>query len=111
MNNTKRTRTNSEWLQQFKEWEESGLSIAAWCKQQNECFHSFKYWRRRLCGSFKNRFPPLKSIDRSSFNEIKDPPSSDTVFNLRVKRFEFIKGLFRSFLLYFRILVRILCYR
>lgn len=47
-----------EWTDKIAVWQKSGLSIAAWCRQNDEGYHRFLYWRRRLqqaakpCGHF-----------------------------------------------------------
>ncbi len=37
-----------EWTEKVAAWRSSGLSIAAWCRQNAEGYHRFLYWRRRL---------------------------------------------------------------
>lgn len=37
-----------EWTDKISAWNESGQSIAAWCRQHDENYHRFLYWRRRL---------------------------------------------------------------
>ena len=37
-----------EWTEKLADWSNSGLSIAAWCRQNDEGYHRFLYWRRRL---------------------------------------------------------------
>ena len=37
-----------QWVEKIAAWRESGLSIAAWCRQNNEGYHRFIYWRKRL---------------------------------------------------------------
>lgn len=47
-----------QWAEKITAWRESGLSIAAWCRQNDEGYHRFLYWRKRLepktqrCGGF-----------------------------------------------------------
>ena len=36
------------WQQTVAEWRDSGLSGAAFCKQQSLAYHRFVYWRRKL---------------------------------------------------------------
>jgi len=40
-----------EWTEKLAAWRSSGLSIAAWCRQNAEGYHRFLYWRKRLEGS------------------------------------------------------------
>jgi hypothetical protein len=37
-----------EWTAKVADWRRSGLSIAAWCREHNEGYHRFIYWRKRL---------------------------------------------------------------
>jgi len=37
-----------QWSEKIAAWQESGLSIAAWCKQNDEGYYRFIYWRKRL---------------------------------------------------------------
>ncbi len=37
-----------QWAEKIAAWRESGLSIAAWCRQNNEGYYRFIYWRKRL---------------------------------------------------------------
>ncbi|MDZ7809996.1 MAG: IS66 family insertion sequence element accessory protein TnpB, partial [Arhodomonas sp.] len=39
------------WQQTLAEWTASGLSGAAFCKQQSLTYHQFVYWRRKLRGA------------------------------------------------------------
>ena len=47
-----------QWAEKIAVWQNSGLSIAAWCRQNDENYHRFLYWRKRLqqgakpCGHF-----------------------------------------------------------
>jgi len=36
------------WQQHITEWEVSGVSGSAYCKQQSLVYHQFVYWRRKL---------------------------------------------------------------
>ena len=38
------------WQQQLFDWQDSGLSGAAFCSRQNLSYHQFTYWRRKLAG-------------------------------------------------------------
>jgi hypothetical protein len=37
-----------EWTDKIADWRASGLSIAAWCRQHDQNYHRFLYWRWRL---------------------------------------------------------------
>jgi hypothetical protein len=49
------------WKENIINQSQSGLSIAAWCRQNQVAVHAFYYWRNKA-------FP--KSIDRANFKEI-----------------------------------------
>jgi hypothetical protein len=48
MNSTARTHY---WQQHIEHWRDTGLSDAAFCKQQSLSYHQFVYWRRKLEGT------------------------------------------------------------
>ncbi|MDW7758957.1 MAG: hypothetical protein SCH72_14825 [Desulfuromonadales bacterium] len=58
---------NQQWAEKIAAWRESGLSIAAWCRQNNEGYHRFLYWRKRVGQKAQSsgRFVQL-SIETSS---------------------------------------------
>ena len=33
-----------QWAKKIAAWQESGLSIAAWCRQNDVGYHRFHYW-------------------------------------------------------------------
>ena len=37
-----------QWTEKIADWRASGLSIAAWCRQNDEGYYRFLYWRKRL---------------------------------------------------------------
>jgi len=37
-----------EWTDKIAHWRASGQSIAGWCRQHDESYHRFLYWRKRL---------------------------------------------------------------
>lgn len=37
-----------EWTDKIADWRASGQSIAAWCRQHDESYYRFIYWRKRL---------------------------------------------------------------
>jgi len=37
-----------QWTEKISAWRDSGLSIAAWCRQNNEGYYRFIYWRKRV---------------------------------------------------------------
>ncbi len=37
-----------QWTEKLAAWRSSGLSAAAWCRQNAEGYHRFRYWKKRL---------------------------------------------------------------
>ncbi len=78
----KKKRSIEEWKHRMSDWERSGKTISVWCEEEGESFHSFKYWRRILSGNY-NRFPPLPTIQKSSFRElpreVEEIPSTNDI--------------------------------
>lgn len=37
-----------QWAAKISTWRESGLSMAAWCREHDESYYRFTYWRKRL---------------------------------------------------------------
>lgn len=42
------TEAQQSWQETIAEWQDSGLSGAAFCKQHSLVYHRFVYWRRKL---------------------------------------------------------------
>jgi hypothetical protein len=57
-----------QWKEKILKQRESGLSIGAWCRQNNINVHTFRYWQ--------NKFLPKPNFNRSAFKEI---PQQKTV--------------------------------
>ena len=38
----------SKWTAKITAWQESGLTVAAWCRNNSVSYYSFLYWRKRL---------------------------------------------------------------
>ena len=53
-----------DWPAKLADWRRSGLSIAAWCRNNAVSYHTFLYWRKRLddrrpdTGTFLQLCPP-----------------------------------------------------
>ena len=56
------------WKKNILKQRESGLSVVAWCRENNFNAHTFGYWQGKL-------FP--KKLESSNFTEIKDKTSSE----------------------------------
>ena len=39
---------SQQWTEKLSDWRRSGLSMAAWCRQNDEGYYRFLYWRKRL---------------------------------------------------------------
>lgn len=52
------------WKETIHKQRESGLSIGAWCRQNNISTHTFRYWLDKIF--------PKTAIDRSAFKEISE---------------------------------------
>ena len=39
-----------KWTDRITAWQQSGLTVAAWCRNNCVSYHSFLYWRKRLQG-------------------------------------------------------------
>ena len=60
----KDSRKNAVWKKKIKSWQESELSAQRWCSENNENYHTFKYWRQAL-----------KSLElQPTFEELKEEP-------------------------------------
>lgn len=47
------------WRQQVNEWQTSGLSGTAFCKQHALTYHQFTYWRQKLLASASSSKEPV----------------------------------------------------
>lgn len=41
---------SQKWSVKIAAWQKSGLSLAAWCRENSVSYHSAIHWRRRLTG-------------------------------------------------------------
>jgi|LGVD01.1.fsa_nt_gb hypothetical protein len=57
-----------KWSEKIAAWRESGLSVAAWCRDQAENYHRFLYWRKRLA------MPVIQPPGRFVELELAAPP-------------------------------------
>jgi hypothetical protein len=61
------------WQQTLSDWQASGLSGAAYCKQESLVYHRFVYWRQKLTGSAE----PSKPVQaRSGFAHVAPIPDT-----------------------------------
>jgi len=48
-----------EWLSKITAWQQSGMTLAGWCREHSENYHRFLYWRKRLAAPDPGRFLEL----------------------------------------------------
>ena len=61
------------WQQRIADWQASGLSGAAYCKQESLVYHRFVYWRQKLSSSEE----PSKPVQtRSGFARVAPVPDA-----------------------------------
>jgi hypothetical protein len=73
--------TRELWSNHVRAWQESGLSQAAYCRQQQIKSRKFLYWKKRILGNSTLATPPtfaelplekiLQSRDRSSLSALR----------------------------------------
>jgi len=62
-----------QWKERVLNQSQSGLSIAAWCRQNHIVPCTFYYWR--------DKFLPKTSLDRADFKEIPEQSLEDKVLS------------------------------
>lgn len=68
---------SNPWEERLQNWQQSGLSIRAWCNTHNIGEHLFYYWRNKLKSKQSKN-------ELSNFIELVDH-SSDTGIKIQVK--------------------------
>jgi len=48
-----------EWPAKIAAWQHSGMSIAAWCRENSENYYRFLYWRNRVAAPAPGSFLEL----------------------------------------------------
>ena len=48
-----------EWSAKITAWQQSGMTLAGWCREHTENYHRFLYWRKRLATPAPGRFLEL----------------------------------------------------
>ena len=54
------------WIEKIQQWEASGKSLAAWCREQGECYHVALYHHRRLRASPKAQTTSFVEVPTNS---------------------------------------------
>jgi len=71
-----KTQKEQYWYQHIKEWEQSGISKKAYCRQHNLVYDQFKWWYRRI---------QEKGVEaRAGFIAIDKPARQDTVGKINI---------------------------
>ena len=69
------------WQQTLSDWQASGLSGAAYCKQESLVYHRFVYWRQKLTSNTE----PSKPVQtRSGFARVAPVPDAGAGAGLTV---------------------------
>ncbi|ADU32139.1 IS66 family insertion sequence element accessory protein TnpA [Evansella cellulosilytica] len=58
-----------EWNKRMEQWRDSGLSMAAWCRQEEVNIHQMYYWKRKFDQSSEENQPPIEWINISHSND------------------------------------------
>lgn len=61
-----RSEQKQYWVEKIQQWEASGKSLAAWCREQGECYHVALYHQRRLRGPLKAQTTPFVELPTNS---------------------------------------------
>lgn len=60
----------AEWKHKLDQWQSSGQSMAAWCREQYIPIHTFYYWRSKLNSNLN-----VTADNQNKFIELMDKPS------------------------------------
>lgn len=63
------------WQEKLEEWETSGLSGSAWCRENQLSYYQFNYWRNIFIS--KSSSPKSTSVSQEDFIEIKEEVTSE----------------------------------
>ena len=67
------------WERRFKEFESSGKTIAAWCKEHSVKENQFFYWRKKLCSDQAEPNQPVKWLHVDLDNSHEEEPVADSI--------------------------------
>jgi hypothetical protein len=48
-----------QWSAKITAWQQSGMPLAGWCRENSENYHRFLYWRKRLATPEPGKFLEL----------------------------------------------------
>jgi hypothetical protein len=82
-----RTEQQARWQQQIADWQQSGLSQAAYCDTHDLVYHQFTYWRRKLATddaapTHHSRFVAVQRTDDTGSGLILSLPNGMTIHGL-----------------------------
>ena len=68
-----RQQLKEKWIARIENWQNSNLTGAAWCKQEEVSYRQYLYWKKLL---IKN---PNKKLDSNSFVELDSDSDSSGI--------------------------------
>lgn len=74
---------NSQWKELVLEWQISGKTTKAWCKENNISLTTFLGWKSRLKNQERNN---LSNTPKTGFIELKNSELSESGISLEVDR-------------------------
>ncbi len=61
------------WKKKIKQWQDSGKNAAAWCRENNETYCVFLYWKDKFAPTQKlSRLTPSNFVELTDENNFKD---------------------------------------
>lgn len=72
------------WHQTLADWAASGLSGAAFCKEQSLTYHQFAYWRQKLRGSGESAGRGHETASSAGFARVAPVADDDSADGLTV---------------------------
>jgi hypothetical protein len=72
---------HEQWKQRIHDYQESGLTMKAWCNSKNISFHQMKYWIRNLSLSKRKRNKTSSWVTVSS---VPDPSPEGPTLTVHV---------------------------
>ena len=67
------------WERRFKEFESSGKTIAAWCKEHSVRENQFFYWRKKLRSDQVEKDKPVKWLPLDLDTGSEEGPVADSI--------------------------------
>jgi transposase-like protein len=67
------------WERRFKEFESSGKTIVAWCKEHSVRENQFFYWRKKLRSDQAEPNQPVKWLPVDVDNSHEEEPAADSI--------------------------------